>query len=258
MSQATWEFHYRFVLPHGGGMEIDMLAVTNHTFPRECENALMSLGHRTLRLPPHPSLPAPVASHPDMLLFFAPDAILCTHSYYRIAAKELEEISLAYGAPIRCISEEYGSKYPADVLLNALPMGRNLICNTKTAAAELLTLEMMPHHVNQGYTKCAALPLGERALITSDASIATKARKIGIDVLQIQPGHISLLGYDYGFIGGCASFGPRAVPDSVFFCGDPTQHPDGEQIASFCKMQGFQPIYLTTAPLRDVGTIFMI
>ena len=109
-----------------------MLAITNHTFPREAEEALARFGHRTLRLPPHPNLPAPVASHPDMLLFFAPDTIFCTKSYYEIARYELEKISAAYDAPIRLIESEYGSQYPLDVLLNALPLGKNLYCNTKT------------------------------------------------------------------------------------------------------------------------------
>ena len=235
-----------------------MLALTNHTFPRDAEKSLFQFGHRTLRLPPHPTLPTPVSSHPDMLLFFAPDAILCTKSYYHIAAKELEEIALAYGAPIRCIEQEYGSSYPADVLLNALPMGKRLICNTKTVADELLTLGMAPCHVNQGYTKCSALPLGEHALITSDASIAAKVKELGINVLQIQSGDIALLGYDYGFVGGCASFAPRGGMDSVLFCGDLTQHPDGERIIAFCKAQGFSPICLSDSPLCDVGTIFMI
>ena len=103
-----------------------MLAITNYTFPHEAKKTLARFGHRTLRLPPHPNLPEPVASHPDMLLFFAPDAILCTKSYHKIAARELDEISLAYGAPIRHIEKEYENAYPKDVLLNALPIGRYL------------------------------------------------------------------------------------------------------------------------------------
>ena len=235
-----------------------MLAVTNHTFSREAEETLTKLGHRTLRLPPHPGLPAPVSSHPDMLLFFAPNAIFCTKSYYKIATDELEEISKVYGAPIRYIDEEYGKEYPADVLLNALPMGKNLLCNTKTVARELLHLDRMPCHVNQGYTKCSSLPLGESALITSDASIAQKATEMGLDVLQIEAGHIFLDGYDYGFIGGCASFAPRKNIDTVFFCGDITKHPDYNRIYEFCALHKHNAVSLSNLGLCDVGTIFMI
>ncbi len=235
-----------------------MLAITNQTFPHDAEEALTRLGHRTLRLPPHPNLPKPVASHPDMLLFFAPDAIFCTKSYYQIATRELEEISSVYGAPIRFVKKEYGNEYPRDVLLNALPLGEYLICNTKTVAQELLRQGFEPCHVNQGYTKCSVLPLGTDALITADASIAACAKSLGVDVLQIQEGYVSLSGYDYGFIGGCASFAPRGGIDTVFFCGDLTQYPDYNRIKSFFTKHNYDMICLSNLGLCDVGTIFMI
>ena len=235
-----------------------MLAITNHTFPKDAEAVLSSLGHRTLRLPPHPRLQEPVSSHPDMLLFFAPNAVFCTKSYYEIATNELEEISLTYGYPIRFIGGEYGTEYPCDVLLNALPLGEHLFCNTKTVAKELLELNYIPCHVNQGYTKCSALPLGSKALITSDTSIAESAKKCGINVLQICKGHISLTGYNYGFIGGCANFAPRNEMNTVFFSGDLSEHPDAERIEYFCQINGFDIIYLSQNCLCDIGTIFMI
>lgn len=235
-----------------------MLAITSHNFPKEAENALKTLGHRVLRLPPHPNLPAPVASHPDMLLFFAPNAIYCTKSYYAIAMREVEEISTVYGAPIQFIETEYGNTYPDDVLLNALPLGQNLFCNTKTVAKEILEIGLPACHVNQGYTKCSALPIGNHALITSDASIAEKGVEIGMDVLQIQAGHITLLGYDYGFIGGCASFAPRGNIDTVFFCGDVSKHPDYNRILRFCKANCMRIKSLSNFGLCDVGTIFML
>jgi len=235
-----------------------MLALISHTFPHKAEKILIQYGHRTLRLPPHPNLPEPVASHPDMLLFFAQDAIFCTKSYYEIARRELDEISLVYGAPILIIEEEYGNKYPHDVLLNALPLGKNLFCNTKTVAKKLLELGYIPCHINQGYAKCSSLPLGDHALITADTSIAACARKNGIDVLTIQEGHISLAGYDYGFIGGCTSFAPRGGTDTVFFCGDVLQHPDYNKINRFFKSHCYSMVGLSNVGLCDVGTIFMI
>ena len=235
-----------------------MLAIISHTFPTEAEETLLSLGHRTLRLPPHPNLPQPIASHPDMLLFFAPNAIFCTESYSKIATKELEEISAAYGAPIRHIEKEYGNTYPYDVPLNALPLEKQLFCNTKTVAQELLELDFVPSHVNQGYTKCSSLPLGSNALITSDATIAACAKKHDIDVLQICEGYISLAGYDHGFIGGCASFDPRGRMNTVFFCGNLSRHPDCEKINRFCCAHNFIVKSLFDADLCDVGTFFMI
>ena len=235
-----------------------MLAITNHTFSHEVEKVLTTLGHRTLRLPSHPNLASPVASHPDILLFFAPNAIFCTKSYYEIATNELEEISAVYGAPIHFIEKEYGIEYPHDVLLNALPIGNHLFCNTKTVADELLALNFQFQHVNQGYSKCSVLPIGSKALITSDSSIAKSARKCNIDVLQIQEGHISLPEYDYGFIGGCASFAPRGGLNTVFFFGDVSRHPDYNKIYRFCQSYGYEIMCLSDTELCDIGTIFMI
>ena len=235
-----------------------MLAVISYTFPREAEVALVALGHRTLRMPPHPALPSPVASHPDMLLFFAADAIYCTRSYAQIAKRELLEISAAYDRPICCIEKEYGNAYPHDVPLNAVRIGDNLLCNQKTVAPELWRSGLVPLHVNQGYTKCSVLPIGNRALITADASIAACAKKNGIACLQIQPGDIFLPGYHYGFVGGCASLAPRGDADTIFFCGDFSQHPDAKSIEDFCHSFGYQVCSCGNIPLTDVGTIFMI
>ena len=95
-------------------------------------------------------------------------------------------------------------------------------------------------------------------MITADASIAKKATEMGVDVLLIQAGHISLLGYDYGFIGGCASFAPRQNIDTVFFCGDVSQHPDYNRISVFFQANGLSIINLSNFGLCDVGTIFKI
>ena len=52
-----------------------MLAVADMRLTKEVQTTLENAGHTVLRLPPHPTLPPQVASHPDMLLFFAPNAI---------------------------------------------------------------------------------------------------------------------------------------------------------------------------------------
>ena len=235
-----------------------MLALTNHTLPPQAEAELKRQGHRVLRLPPHPTLPAPVASHPDMLLFFAEDRIFCTKSYHQIASRELEEISRTCGLPIHLIDSEYGKEYPHDVPLNAFPLGKHLFCNIKTVAPELLDLGLFPHHVNQGYTKCSTLPLGDDALISADPSIVTAAREKGIEVLQIEAGHVALEGYDYGFIGGCASCAPMGGLHTIYFCGDLAQHPAYKSIKTFCEKHHFEVCSLGDFPLLDVGTIFMI
>jgi hypothetical protein len=58
--------------------------------------------------------------------------------------------------------------------------------------------------VKQGYTKCSVLPVSNNAFITDDISIYNQCVSFGIDVLYVGKGDVSLPGYNYGFIGGCA------------------------------------------------------
>lgn len=237
-----------------------MLALLDHRAPMEAEEGLRKYGHRVLRLPSHSSLPSPVSAHIDLLFFFAPSEILCAKDYFEIAKEELAIISEASKKPLRALDKELGSKYPTDVLLNAAPMGDALFCYPKAVAAEILAC-YAPERiiaVKQGYTKCNLLPVDERSLITEDPSIASAARNQGFSVLQVPSGHVSLPGYDTGFLGGCTSFAPYQRVNEIFFCGDLDQHPQAEEIIQFCKQRQREPISLGDFPLLDVGTIFLI
>ncbi|MBQ2735341.1 MAG: hypothetical protein IJF33_05865 [Clostridia bacterium] len=237
-----------------------MTAVVDSKIPRYAEETLIKLGHRTVKLPPHPTLPPPVSSHPDMLLFFSPNAIFCTESYAKIAKKELKEIESATNKPIQILQKDYGSTYPHDILLNVASVGMRLFCLPSHTAAEILALSM--HRicaVRQGYAKCSTVPIGDKALITEDASIAKVARSEGLDVLQVEPYSVSLMGYDTGFLGGACSFAPYdSGLRKLLFCGDPKHHKNAEEILRFLEKHAVEPIALSPAPLTDVGTIFII
>jgi hypothetical protein len=236
-----------------------MLALLDNIAPASLETAIREIGYIPLRLPPHPCLPAPVASHPDMLLFFAPNAIYCTKSYAKIAKDEIAIISEHAQKTIIHLEDDYGGEYPKDVLLNALAMGDRLLCHPAATAHEIRHCYaggMIP--VAQGYAKCSAVPIGNSSLITADPSIAHAASQTGFDVLRIREGAIRLEGYSYGFIGGCASASPYKKIDTVYFCGNLNAHPDAARIVDFCKLRGVSVRSLGFFPLTDVGTIFLI
>ncbi len=235
-----------------------MLAILSQTASTEIREALTARGDQILCLPPHPALPRPLTSHPDLLLYFAKDAILLPKSYQSIAARELEIISKHAQRPLLPIDVSLGESYPLDVPLNAVRMKKTLIANPKTAADDILLPADEICRVKQGYTKCAILPVGENALITADAGIAKAARSAGMDVLLITPGAITLPGYDTGFIGGAASYAPYQNTKVILFCGLPDCHPQGERIKAFCRTHGKEPISLSSDPLFDIGTLFLI
>ena len=234
-----------------------MTAVVDARIPLAAEQALRDRGFAIVKLPPHPALPAPIASHPDMLIFFAQDAVFCTKSYYVIAKNELEKISRAAQRPLITLKKELGATYPRDILLNAAPVGQYLFCLSEYTADEIREgFRVIP--VKQGYAKCSTVPVGESSIITADPSIARAAQVNGIDTLTVRAGHVTLSGYDTGFLGGTSSFAPYGDTNEVFFCGDLTKHPDHAHIRAFCHDRGFETVSLSNEPLTDVGTIFLI
>ena len=235
-----------------------MLAIVDERIPQNAEAALCARGWELLKLPPHPALPTPTASHPDMLVFFAPDAIYTTARYLQIALPTLQRISLAADRPLRTVTREVGERYPADILLNAAPVGKRLFALCAHTAKEVTACGYTPVNVRQGYAKCATVPIGDNALITADHAIAEAAKACGTEVLQIASGHVTLPGYDTGFIGGAASFAPYHSTDEILFCGSLDLHPDGDAIRAFCHRHGLRAVSLSPDRLYDLGTVFLI
>ena len=235
-----------------------MLIITDCRLPTPVKKRLMERKNQVIQLPPHPTLPTPVASHPDMLLFFTEEAIYCEKSYAQIAKDELACLSATLSIKLRYITEELGNYYPFDVKLNAAPVGSRLFCHPLHTAEELRNhpaYNVVP--VRQGYAKCSVLPVGDSALITEDPSIARAARKNQTDVLQVRHGAVGLNEYSTGFLGGSASFAPFGNIQEILFCGSLDSHPDAESIRSFCEARGFETVSLSEEPLYDVGTMFV-
>ena len=72
-----------------------------------------------------------------------------------------------------------------------------------------------------------------------------------MDVLEIEPGHILLPGFDTGFIGG-ATF--KLSAHELAFTGELDGHPDRPAIEAFLEARGVEPVYLTTQPAFDIGS----
>lgn len=154
------------------------------------------------------------------------------------------------------ISNKLTDKYPGDVPLNVASLGNTIICNPNTCAKEILDYatqnEMNIIKVKQGYTKCSILIVNDHAIITEDEGIYKAVLDSGykIDALLIKKGYVSLLGYDYGFIGGASV----VLDENVFFFGAIQKHPDYDKIKVFLNKQGKQIIQLSDdKQLLDIG-----
>lgn len=201
------------------------------------------MGLNLVLLPPDPSLPEPVSSHADMLMF----GNIVQKDYYE------RNNSLFAGHEMILAEEEFGNEYPQDVLLNAFAVNDTLFGRLESLCEKVKKLYPKTVNLRQGYAKCSTLLFGSNA-ITSDKGIFDILSKNGTDTLLISPGHILLHGYDYGFIGG-SSF---TYENKVIFFGNIEEHPDYSIIKDFIENKGYQIIFDKSFPLTDLGGAMML
>ena len=219
---------------------------------------LKKMGAEPFLMPHSPFLQKGVASHPDMLIFVGFGKLFCHRKYYEANKTLIDKIVNASRLELTLSTEDISADYPNDVKFNAALVGNTLICNKKTVS-QLILAEAEKNgckiiNVPQGYTKCSTCVVSENAVITSDKPIFDACIAHKIDSILITEGNIYLPSYDYGFIGGTSG----TYGNSVYFCGNITNHPDGMRIIEFCKDHGKSVISLSDQKLFDIGTIIFI
>lgn len=209
-------------------------------------------GIYTLPLFPYEKLDTPVASHADMLFCIIGKNIFCYGDYYDQNKERFKEIQ---NYNIIKVGKKCLPKYPHDVGLNVLVMGKSIFCSIKSVAVEILDFAKLNGYsvinVKQGYSSCSVLVLDENHAVTADKSMAKAIKSDGKDVLEINAGNITLEGYNYGFIGGASGVCGR----KVYFFGSVHSHPDGEKIIKYLSSNGFEAVTVFDEELRDVGGI---
>lgn len=205
-----------------------------------------------IEVPAHASLQMPVAAHSDLLLHdLGAGKVVVAEG-----CPGLEEMLAAYGYAVTVCRRPLSPQYPGDVALGCFALGGALYCNPSYIAAEVLEAYLASGFrvckVKQGYTKCSVCIVSEAAIITADLSIKAAAESNGVEALQIEPGHISLPGYNYGFIGGCSGLLDR---DLLAFTGEIATHPDAGRMMAFCEKHGVRIHSLASGPLLDIGGI---
>ena len=177
-------------------------------------------------------------------------------TYYPVSTHpDIYMCSMGTGRPVffGC-PEKIGSKYPENIRYNAACTGKFFIHNLRHTDPGLMKAaeNTVKINVSQGYTKCSVLIVDEDSIITSDEGIY-KSCYGKLNVLLINPGHIRLRGFPYGFIGGTSG----RIGDTVIFNGDITRHPDYEKIAAFIESRDLKIKYFTSSELEDIGSIIV-
>ena len=187
----------------------------------------------------------PLCYHPDMFCFKSKKN---KWVFYEGITHGLNIDAVTVKSPVSCV-------YPRDIGLNAAVVGDYLICNVKYTDETVLEHADKIIDVKQGYAKCSVCMVDENSIITSDAGIYSAAKKNNIEVLLISKGHITLDGYNYGFIGGCSGLISK---NKLAFTGSIAVHPDYEKIKKFCEGRGVEIVSLSNEKLYDYGSMFIV
>lgn len=150
------------------------------------------------------------------------------------------------------------NKYPNNIQYNVCIFSKFAIHNFNHTDDSILKFldenNYTKIHVAQGYSKCSTCVVDENSIITSDKSIYNEAIIHGIDVLLIEPGHITLFDMNYGFIGGCSG----VVCDKILFTGDISKHPNFNEIHDFITSKNKSILCLSDECLMDLGSLILI
>ncbi|NLJ97909.1 MAG: hypothetical protein GX320_01395 [Tissierellia bacterium] len=201
-------------------------------------------------------VPEPISYHPDIVIH------PINHNTLVIAPNVFDYYEeKLWGMGIKMIrgETELGKNYPDHVAYNVGRVGNLAIHNLKYTD-EILKYFLKKEniefiHVNQGYTKCSMMIVDTNAGITADYPMYKKLRDIGIDMLLINPGHVDLEGYPYGFIGGASG---NLSQEDIILSGRLDKHPDKDKIFKFLKRYKKRVIYLSNEKIIDIGTIISL
>ena len=229
-------------------------AIVDYRISEEEELNLKQLDCKILTCPPSKLLYDAICGHPDVLLHIIDTKNIIVHKDMNI---EFVNLLKNLDFDISFSKNSLNSLYPYDIILNGVNLPHLFMHNIKYTDPELLKKINNKKFLNvkQGYTKCSTAIVSEKAIITSDKSIAKALSKENIDVLLLPPGDILLPGLNYGFIGGCCGLIDNRL---LAFYGDLNYYAFGKEVFEFLKLHNIEPIFLRKDKLIDRGSLFII
>jgi hypothetical protein len=217
----------------------------------EEEKNLRSLNVNIIKVPRCQNLYSAIDGHPDIQLNILDNNTVLVQK--DIPESFIEELKNT-GLNLIFSEKSLSSKYPEDILLNAVNLKDAFIHNIKFTDKTLLKYieSKILINVTQGYTKCSCAVVSENAIITSDIKIHSELISKDFDILLLPPGHIDLPGLNYGFIGGTC--GLLSEKELVFY-GNLKNYKYGELVLNFLAKHQVKPIFLSDTPLVDRGSL---
>lgn len=198
----------------------------------------------------------PVCGHPDMVMHpidnesivVAPNVF----DYYKNIFKN-SGIKLIKGG------KTLSRNYPNDIAYNVARIKNYAIHNLKYTD-EVLKYYLQKSdisfiHVNQGYTKCSTACINNDKAISSDFTIYTTIKNLGLECLYFNPQNVYLKGFEYGFAGGCMGM----LDDKNFLLtGKIANEMQRNELYNFVASADLEIVEASDNALTDYGTIIVI
>lgn len=192
--------------------------------------------------------------HADMQLANIDDSVyVCApecYDYYSNILKVFNKCIIKGNTFLSC-------NYPMDIAYNIIVTGKYAIHNfkyTDSIIKDYIKQKKMIN-VSQGYCACTLCVLGDKAFITSDRGLYKMLTSNKIDVLLTDDSSVLLSGFDHGFLGGASMM---ISDDLLAVNGKIENHPDYNNIKSFCSNYGISVYSLSNSPVMDVGSFILI
>lgn len=235
-----------------------MLCIHSCEIPDEYLKALEAIvpGAKLVPLKRHTAVYRAIQAHPDIFGFqLSSDTIICSPHMLSTLKRDTGAGSIKK----HISASSPATPYPKAAILNAALIGKMLIHNSRITDRAIIEHcrqgKVTSLHVKQGYARCSVVPVGKKALITSDGGIAKAACSAGLDVLRVRPGHVNLPYKKSGLLGGASGILPDA---GVIFLGDLTKHPDHDKISLFFMRHGVSVSHMPGLELFDAGSLFFL
>ena len=257
------------------------IAVVDYRIDNKCRKSLEKIGFNLINSYRNENIYNAINGHVDINMFVTGKDVVVSPESYDYYRKEF--IKNKCSVNLICGKDFLSKKYPNDVLYNICYTGKYYIGNfnyadeivkkiiveseikkknigdfEKTITNEFMGADDIQYFENiigikQGYSNCSICQVDENSVITYDRGISEVLVKRGIDVLEIEEGHINLFDFNFGFIGGASA----NIGDSIVFFGDIMKHPDGEKMRAFIEERGKKVISLSDEKLTDYGSMFV-
>ncbi len=198
----------------------------------------------------------PVCGHPDMVIhpIDNKNIVIAPNVFdYYASIFENSGIKLIKGG------KTLSRNYPNDIAYNVARIRNYAIHNLKYTD-EVLKYYLQKSdisfvHVNQGYTKCSTACIDNDKAITSDFTIYTTIRNLGLKCLYFNSQNVYLKGFEYGFAGGCMGM----LDDKNFLLtGRIYDKEQRKELYNFVETSAFKVIEASDEILTDYGTIIVI